>query len=98
MTKRENDIFSMEDLIKTFINKNNLTKGISQLKAEEAWSKTMSASVSIYTTSVQLKNETLIVKLKSSVLKEELSYGKNKIIKILNEELKENLITKLIFI
>jgi hypothetical protein len=36
-----------------------------------------------------------VVKLKSSVLREELSYGKEKIIKMMNEELGENLISKI---
>jgi hypothetical protein len=36
------------------------------------------------------------VKLNSSVLREELSYGKEKIIKIINEKMGSELITKLI--
>lgn len=69
-----------------------------QMNVKEVWEKLMGNGVVSYTDSVQLQNKTLIVKLKSSVLREELSYGKEKIIKMLNEELGEELITKLMLV
>ena len=96
MAKRENEYSSIEDLMKVVIKENNLTKGMDQMNVTEVWSKLMGQGVQSYTDSVQLQNKTLIVKLKSSVLREELSYGKEKIIKILNEELGKELITKLV--
>ena len=45
---------------------------------------------------LNLKNGTLYIKLKSSALREELSYGKEKIIKLLNEKLKKDLIKKIV--
>jgi hypothetical protein len=41
---------------------------------------------------VSLKGHTLIVKLSSSTLKEELSYGKDKMIDMINEVLGKDLI------
>jgi hypothetical protein len=38
----------------------------------------------------------LYIQLSSSVLREELSYGKERIVKILNEALSKELITKLV--
>lgn len=98
MAKRENEYFSIEDLMKVVIKENNLTKGMDQLNVKEVWAKLMGQGVQSYTDSVQLQNKTLIVKLKSSVLREELSYGKEKIIKMLNEELGQELITKLMLV
>jgi hypothetical protein len=43
-----------------------------------------------------LHGKTLVVNLKSSVLREELSYGKEKILKMMNDELGEPLISKII--
>ena len=40
-----------------------------------------------YTESVTLKNHTIFVKLASSALREELEYGKDKIVKMLNNSL-----------
>ena len=98
MAKRENDSFSIQDLMKSFIKENNLSKGMQKIKVEETWIKMMGPGVATHTTSVKLQNKTLIIQLKSSVLREELSYGKDKIIRMLNEELGDNLITKLILV
>jgi hypothetical protein len=56
----------------------------------------MGKGVNTYTNSVKLHKDVLYVELSSSVLREELSYGKDKIINMLNESLGKNLITKLI--
>ena len=56
----------------------------------------MGHGVNNYTTNVQLKGTTLYVQLSSSVLREELSYGNQKIISMLNESLGKELIKKLV--
>ena len=96
MSKRENDSFSIEDLMNSFIKENNLSKGMQKIKVKETWNKMMGPGISNHTSSVKLQNKTLIIQLNSSVLREELSYGKDKIINMLNESLGKNLITKLI--
>lgn len=96
MAKRSNEFHSMEDLMKEVIKENKLTKGMNQISVEEAWAKLMGNGVVSYTSKVELNGKTLVVKLKSSVLREELSYGKEKIIKMMNEELGEELIAKII--
>jgi predicted nucleic acid-binding Zn ribbon protein len=98
MAKRENDSFSLEDLMQLFIKENNLTKGMQKIKIEETWIKMMGQGVAPHTTSVKLKNKTLVIQLKSSVMREELSYGKDKIVKMINEEIGEDVISKLMLI
>jgi hypothetical protein len=95
MAKRFNEFQSMEDLMKDVIKENKLTKGMNQISVKEAWAKLMGNGVVSYTSKVELNGRTLVVKLKSSVLREELSYGKEKIIKMMNEELGEELISKI---
>lgn len=96
MAKRQNDFFSIEDLMKDVIKENKLSKGMLRLNVKEAWAKIMGAGVVTYTEDVSLNGKTLVVQLKSSVLREELSYGKEKIVKMMNEELGEPLISKII--
>lgn len=98
MAKRENDSFSIEDLMKSFIKENNLSKGMQKLKIKETWNKMMGPGVATHTTSVQLQNKTLVIQLSSSVLREELSYGKEKIIKMINEEMGEDVVSKLMLV
>ncbi|MHB1147040.1 MAG: DUF721 domain-containing protein [Lutibacter sp.] len=96
MAKRLNEFQSIAALMKDVIKENKLTKGMNQISVEEAWAKLMGNGVVSYTSKVELTGKTLVVKLKSSVLREELSYGKEKIIKMMNEELGEELIAKII--
>jgi hypothetical protein len=56
----------------------------------------MGNGVNTYTTEIQLKGNTLYVALSSAVLREELSYGKDKIITMINEELRKELVKQLI--
>ncbi|RCS27123.1 DUF721 domain-containing protein [Polaribacter sp. WD7] len=98
MPKRENDSFSIQDLMKSFIEENNLSKGMQKIKVEETWMQMMGPGVATHTTSVKLQNKTLIIQLSSSVLREELSYGKDKIIKMMNEEMGDEVIQKLMLV
>ena len=96
MAKRRNAHTNMGDALKEFITENRLQKGIDKVDAREAWAKLMGNGVNNYTQNVELKGETLYVSLSSSVLREELSYGKSKIITMLNEELGKDLVKKLV--
>ena len=96
MSKRQNDSFKIDDLMKSFVKENKLEKGLNKVNVEAAWRAMMGNGVNTYTTSVKLHKDVLYVELSSSVLREELSYGKDKIIAMLNDSLGKNLITKLI--
>ena len=69
------------------LEENKLKKGMDQIRVGEAWAEIMGPGVMNYTESVTLKGQTLIVKLNSSALREELEYGKDKILRMLNESL-----------
>ncbi len=96
MFKRNSENTSISDVIKDFIKTNKLDKGLDKVNISEAWHNVMGKAVSGYTTSVKLDNDVLYVQLSSSVLREELSYGKEKILKMLNEEIGKDLVSKLI--
>ena len=96
MSKRHNDQQKIDDLLKSFVKENKLEKGLDKVNVEAAWRDLMGNGVNNYTNSVKLHQDTLYVELSSSVLREELSYGKDKILTMLNEALGTNLITKLI--
>ncbi|KAA5825097.1 DUF721 domain-containing protein [Algibacter amylolyticus] len=96
MAKRNNENLSISDALKEFVETNRLEKGLNKVNVAEAWANLMGNGVNNYTTSVNLERETLYVQLSSSVLREELSYGKAKIITMLNEELGKEIIKKLV--
>jgi len=96
MSKRHNENMSLSDALKDFVETNNLQKGLDKIEVHDAWIKLMGNGVNSYTTSVQLQRNTLYVQLSSSALREELSYGKEKIIAMLNEALGKEVIKKLV--
>lgn len=97
MAKRTAENTTLGDVLKDFISSNRkLDKGLNKVSAQDAWHNVMGDAISKYTTQVVLERDTLFVQLSSSVLREELSYGKEKIIKLLNEELGKELIKKII--
>ncbi|WP_339611731.1 DUF721 domain-containing protein [uncultured Planktosalinus sp.] len=96
MKKRHGQEVSISEVLKEFVNNNKLDKGLEQIQAAEAWNKLMGPAIKKYTTAVKLNRGKLFVQLNSSVLREELSYGKQKIIKLMNEELGDELIKEII--
>mgnify|MGYP000353654680 FL=1 len=96
MARRVSNEGSIGDVLKEFIEKNKLQAGMDKIDVEEAWKSLMGNGVNSYTKEVVLKGTTLYVSLTSAVLREELSYGKQKIIKMINEELHKEVIKEVI--
>ena len=94
--KRIGDNGNMSDALKNFIDANRLQKGLDKVSIEDAWHSVMGNAISKYTTAIKLDREILYVQLSSSVLREELNYGKTKIIDMINLEMGKQIITKLV--
>ena len=97
MAKRFSEESSIGDVLKQFVTQNKLEGGMDVVNVRDAWKNLMGNGVNSYTQEVILKGTTLYVKLTSAVLREELSYGKQKIITMLNEELRKEVVKDLVF-
>ncbi len=96
MSKRTREHMSLAEGLQDFLGNSKLQKGLNKVSAEEAWHTVMGDAISKYTTRINLDRDILYIDLSSSVLREELSYGKEKIVRLLNEELGKDLIKKII--
>ena len=96
MAKRHSEHLSISDALKEFVELNKLQTGLDKINVADAWEKLMGNGVNNYTTAIKLERDTLYVQLSSSVLREELSYGKEKIILMLNEALGKEIVKKLV--
>lgn len=96
MAKRINEHKSISEALKEFVSDNKLQTGLDKVNVREVWYSQMGPAIEKYTTAIKLHGDTLFVQLSSSVLREELSYGKEKIVKMLNDELGKDLIKKLV--
>lgn len=97
MAKRLNNENSVGDVLKHIIEANKLQPGIDQITVKEAWVSLMGNGVNSYTKEVTLRKNTLYVELTSAVLRQELSYGKEKIIRMINEEFRRDVVKEIVF-
>ena len=88
----------IKSVLGEFISKNALSDGIDTARIQENWSSIMGENISAYTKEVSLQQNVLIVKLSSSVLRQELSYGKEKIVIMVNKSLGKDKIQDIRFI
>lgn len=96
MAKRLSNDSAVGDILREIIASNKLQPGIDDVAVKNAWKSLMGNGVNSYTRNLALKGSTLYVELTSAVLREELSYGKDKIIKMINEELKREVVKEVI--
>jgi len=94
--KRLHEGSSVQNVLGKMIEGYNLEKGFDKLNVREAWVKLLGPGVASYTNLVELRRDTLFVSLSSDVLREELSYGIDKIICMINEDLGKEVVKKII--
>ena len=87
MTEETNDFKKMSDVLGEIISQKHIRVGIDKIRIQEAWRIVMGKNIEKYTSNVSYKKGVLSVKLKSSVLKEELFFEKEKVKRLLNENL-----------
>ncbi|GIM60920.1 hypothetical protein CAPN008_09700 [Capnocytophaga canis] len=87
----------LSSVIKQIIQQNKLEYGLHKVEVQEIWARIMGISIAKYTKSVELKGDVLYVELSSPALSEELTYGKETIIRSINEEIGKEVVKKLVF-
>jgi hypothetical protein len=86
----------LSEVIKKLLDTYRLKDGVNAVKVKNAWEELMGKGIQHRTSSVNLKNKVLYICVSSSVLRQELEYKKDEIIKALNDVLKEDAIREVI--
>lgn len=84
---------AIDELLKTY----QLDGKMAELKLINSWEKIMGGMISKHTTDIFIRNKYLFVKLDSAALRQELSYGKEKIVKMLNDAAGGHVIEQIVF-
>ncbi len=84
--KKQNDQ-SLKNVLKQMVEAYRLKDRLLQKKVEDAWARTMGPTIGNYTQDLKLRNHKLYITILSASLKQELSFSKEKIKKLINEEL-----------
>jgi predicted nucleic acid-binding Zn ribbon protein len=84
------------DVLKQMVKAFKLDQNLNKTKIENLWESHMGKSISTYTREIIVKDYKLYVKIESASLRSELHYGREKILKIMNEALGENYLKEVI--
>tara|TARA_Y100000768_G_C23797578_1_gene595565 strand:- start:387 stop:683 length:297 start_codon:yes stop_codon:yes gene_type:complete len=85
MAKKEENQQSLEQAIQAYLEFYKLSGKLTEVDLRNSWSAIMGPSIARHTTEIYLKKKILVVHLDSSVIRNELSYAKEKIVTKINE-------------
>lgn len=88
--------YSMGDALKQFLKQSRLNGSVQALQIEGVWEKIMGKTIARYTDKISIHGHTLYITTTVAPLKQELSYQKPKIIKLVNEALHDNVISEVV--
>ncbi len=95
-TKRKFEPQSIGKVLDEIVQSKALKTGITNARINELWYELMGTHMTHYTEKITLKGNTLLVSLNNAALREELSYGKEKIREMMNEQLGSEVLEKVV--
>lgn len=87
---------SLKQVLKEMVETYRLKARLNQTKIQKLWERLMGKAIANYTKDIKLRKNKLYLTIESAPLKQELSFGKEKITKLLNDELGEGYIDDVI--
>jgi predicted nucleic acid-binding Zn ribbon protein len=96
MSKKSTNSFTLGDAISEYLSSTGMDKRLAEKKAVGAWERLMGLMIAKHTTEISIKDKTLYLKLDSSVLRQELSFAKDKIKDIMNKEAGMTVVEKVV--
>lgn len=87
---------SIKDVLREMVDFYRLRSRLTQTQIEQLWQRLMGPAIANYTREIKVRDKKLFVTIESAPLRQELSMGRDKILKMLNEELGEHRLTEVI--
>jgi predicted nucleic acid-binding Zn ribbon protein len=92
---KKNDL-TLEEAIKLYLDHYRLSGKLTEADLQQSWKAIMGNSIARHTSQIYLKKKVLIIHLDSSVLRNELSYAKEKIVSKVNEYFKKEVVKEVL--
>lgn len=96
MDNRASNKESVKELINRYLEAYKMRDRLTSMDLEKEWPNIVGASVAKHTTEISLKKNILLLRFDSSIIKQELSYGKEKIIKAVNDYFQRDVVTEIL--
>jgi hypothetical protein len=89
--KKKNDL-SLQEAMRSMLTEYRLKSQLDETRVRMLWEKLMGKTIATYTSNIAVKKNVLHLTILSAPLKHELSFAKDKIKTLLNEEMGEDYI------
>lgn len=93
---RRSNTQKIDDLIRQVLKENNLDGRLKEYELINSWEKVIGKSVGNATTEIYIRNRKLFVKVRSSVIRNELLMIRESLIRALNREVQANIIDDIV--
>lgn len=93
--KKKNDL-TLQEAMKDMLQEYRLKPQFDETRVKMLWEKLMGKTIATYTSNISVRKNVLHLTILSAPLKHELSYAKDKIKNLLNEEMGEDYIKDVI--
>ena len=88
---------SIAELVKVMCREEGLETPLNEYRLVQAWSQVLGPAVRSYTKELFIRNQILYVKVTSSVLRQELLMNRKTLVRKLNDHVKAQVITDIVF-
>lgn len=88
---------TLSHVIRQFVQLYKLESRLNETNIIESWETVVGPVIQAHTLNLRIEKGILYVKLDSDILRNELLYSKNLLLKNLNQETKEDIITDIVF-
>jgi hypothetical protein len=88
----------LKDAIEEMLAAYKLKGKLNEVKVISSWEKIMGKAIANRTTDIYISGRKLFVKLSSAVLREELSFAREKMLKMLNDEAGEKVLDEIVLL
>lgn len=94
---RRGETKSIAELVHAMCREEGLETPLNEYRLINAWSQVLGSAVQSYTKNLQIHNQVLFVTLTSSVLRQELLMNRKTLVRKLNDHVKAQVITDIVF-
>ena len=88
---------SLKEVIKDLLQTYRLDEKLNKMHLGKVWEKLMGKTIAKHTRELYINKKKLYIKFDSAALRNELSYAKEKVIKMINEEMGEEVVEDIVF-
>jgi predicted nucleic acid-binding Zn ribbon protein len=93
--KKSNDQ-TLSEVLQQMVHVFRLKPNLYKTKIENLWEEKMGKTIAGYTRELRVQNNVLYISIESAALRSELHYGREKILKMMNEEIGEDFLKEVI--